>query len=115
MGIESVLNDEITVNKVITLNAVVLTAETTLWTPAAGKRFRLLGGLVSIGVAAANVILRDGTAGATIYIIPKAPLDTPTWLPWMGNGLASAALNNLLTGQGIATTTISGILFGREE
>jgi hypothetical protein len=98
-----------------TLNAVAIAAEATIWTPAAGKRFRLMGGLLSVGTAAANVVLKDNTAGATIAILPKAPLDTPFVLGPMGNGILSAAINNLLTATGIATTTISGTIWGTEE
>jgi hypothetical protein len=104
-----------TANKFVSLAAVAIGAEATLWTPAAGKKFRLMGGLVSIGTAAGNVTIRDGTALATILVLPKAGLDTPFALPPMGNGILSGAANRLLTGQGVATATISGFLFGTEE
>src|SRR6266851_3666394 len=51
-----------------TVNAVVITAAATLWTPAAGKRFRLMGFLLAQGVVTGAVTLADG--GSTIFIIP---------------------------------------------
>lgn len=102
---------------IVNLNAVSINAEAALWTPAAGKRFRLMGGLISVGTAAGNVILRDGTGLATILILPKAVLDDPFELPpqLFLNGILSGAINRVLTGQGVATATISGFLFGNEE
>lgn len=96
-------------------NAVAINAETTLWTPAAGKKFRIMGGILSVGGAAANVLLKDNTAGTTILIIPKTALDVAVPLPVMGNGVLSAAANNVLTATGIAATTLSGFIFGCEE
>lgn len=103
-----------------TLSAVAIGSEATIWTPAAGKRFRLLGGCVSIGTAAGNVTLKDNTAGTTILILPKAPVDTPFNLPPLtdgGNaqGIISAQGDNVLTATGAASATISGFLFGTEE
>jgi len=99
-----------------TLNAVAIGSEATIWTPAGGKKFRVMGGIVSVGVAAGNVLLKDNTAGTTIFIIPKAPLDTPIVLPAnIANGILSAAANNVLTATGVATATLSGTIFGTEE
>src|SRR5271166_7180262 len=78
------------------LNGVVITSETTIWTPAAGKKFRLMGGVLSVGVAAGNVVLKDNTGGTTILIIPAGALNTPFPLLGMGNGILSAAANNVL-------------------
>jgi hypothetical protein len=97
------------------LNAVAVGTETAIWTPTAGKKFRLMGAVVSVGTAAGNVVLKDGTAGTTILVIPKGPLDTPIVLPAMGNGILSAAANNLLTATGAASATLSGYVFGTEE
>lgn len=99
----------------VPLNAVAIGAEAALWTPTAGKKFRLMGGLISVGTAAGNVVLKDGTGLATILVLPKAALDTPFALPPMGNGILSGAINRVLTGTGVATATISGFVFGTEE
>lgn len=97
------------------LNAVAIGSEATIWTPSTGKKFRIQGGMISVGTAAGNVVLKDNTAGTTILTLPKAPLDTPFALPPMGNGILSATANNVLTATGVATATISGYVFGTEE
>lgn len=97
------------------LNAAAIGTEATIWTPAGGKKFRLMGFVFSAGVAAGNIVLKDNTAGATILVIPKAALDTPFISPPMGNGILSAAANNVLTATGVATETLSGFAFGTEE
>ncbi len=103
-----------TANKFITLSSVVITAETTIWTPAAGRKFRLMGFLLNQGVLTGNVTLKDNTAGGTIFIIPanSAGVAIPANF---GNGILSAAANNVLTATGVATETLSGTLFGTEE
>jgi hypothetical protein len=101
--------------KFIPLNAVSVNAEATLWTPASGKRFRLLGYSLAQGTAAGAVIIKDNTAGTTILIIPKNTLDIPQISPPMGKGILSAAPGNVLTGTGVATETLTGFLYGTEE
>lgn len=98
-----------------TLNAVVITTSTALWTPAAGKKFRLLGGMVSVGTAAGNVLIQDAVSGSTIFILPKQALDTVFYVGPFGNGILSAAANNALAAIGASTATISGTLWGTEE
>lgn len=103
--------------KFITLNAVSVATETTIWTPAAGKRFRLMGYVLTSGTVGGNVVLKDNTAGTTIGVIPFGAANatinvTP---PALGNGILSAAINNVLTATGTATQTLSGWLIGCEE
>lgn len=97
------------------LSAVLITAETTIWTPAAGKKFRLMGFMLTQGVIAGAITLRDNTAGTTILIIPQNTVGVVLISPPMGNGILSAAANNVLTAQGAATETITGFVFGTEE
>lgn len=101
--------------KVITLNAVVVTAETTIWTPAAGRRFRVLGYNLTGGVAAGNVLLKDNTAGTTILIVPFGTIGQNIPYSPPGNGILSAAANNVLTATGVSTQTLSGVIYGCEE
>src|SRR6266852_4126705 len=56
-----------TVYKIVT--AAVITAQATLWTPAAGKRFRLMGFLLAQGVVSGAVILTDNGIG--FFTIPQ--------------------------------------------
>lgn len=101
--------------KFITLNAVSVAAETTIWTPAAGRRFRLMGYVLEVGTIGGNVLLKDNTAGATVLIIPFGAANGVIQSPPMGNGILSAAVNNVLTATGVATQTLSGYVFGCEE
>lgn len=97
------------------LSAVVITTETTIWTPAAGKKFRLMGYCLAQGVATGAVTLKDNTAGATIMIIPPNTIGVAFCSNPMGNGILSATINNLLTATGASTETITGYVFGTEE
>ena len=97
------------------LNAVAIGTEAMIWTPTAGKKFRLMGFVLSVGTAAGNVVIKDNTAGTTILVLPKAVLDTPFISPPMGNGILSGTINFLLTATGVATATLSGFVFGTEE
>lgn len=102
--------------KIINLAAVGIASETIIWTPAAGRKFRLLGYKLTSGTVGGNVTLRDNTAGATILTIPFGAAAAPdTSPPNFGNGILSAVAGNVLTAQGAATQTLSGYLFGCEE
>jgi hypothetical protein len=94
-------------------SAVLITTETTIWTPASGKKFRLMGYHLVCSVAG-NIVLKDNTAGTTILVIPSAAGDGGTFV-MLGNGILSAAANNVLTATGPATGTLSGFVFGTEE
>jgi hypothetical protein len=102
-------------NKFISLNSVVITSETTIWTPAAGKKFRLMGFVLTGGVAAGNIVLKDNTGGSTILVIPVGTIGATIASPPMGNGIFSAAAGNVLTATGASTQTLSGYVFGTEE
>lgn len=97
------------------LSAVVITSETTIWTPAAGKKFRLMGYCLSQGVATGAVTLKDNTAGTTILILPANTIGVAFCSNFNGNGILSAAINNVLTATGASTETLTGYLFGTEE
>lgn len=97
------------------LNAVVITSETTIWTPGASKKFRLMGFCLAQGVATGAVTLKDNTAGSTILIIPPNTIGVTFVSPPMGNGILSAAQNNVLTATGASTETLTGYVFGTEE
>lgn len=94
-------------------NAVNVNAETTVWTPAASKKFRLMGVQLAASVAG-NIILRDNTAGTIIAIVPSAAGGAGVFVSF-GQGRLSAAANNVLTAQGPAGSTLSGTIFGAEE
>lgn len=97
------------------LTAVSIATETTIWTPVAGKKFRVMGFVLTSGVVGGNVVIKDNTAGTTILVIPFGAAAVPIISPDMGNGLLSAAANNVLTATGTATQTLSGYVYGTEE
>jgi hypothetical protein len=90
------------------------TAETTIWTPAAGKKFRLMGFLLSPG-AATTLTFKDNTGGTTIFAA-HGPIDTPIlFTPASSNGILSAAANNPLTVTRSIAATLDGTVYGTEE
>jgi hypothetical protein len=97
------------------LNAVSIAGETTIWTPGAGKKFRLMGYCLETGTVGGNVLLKDNTAGTTILIVPFGAANGVIVESGLGNGILSAAANNLLTATGTATQTLSGYVYGTEE
>lgn len=102
-------------NVFVTVNAVSIAAEATLWTPTSGKKFRLMGGLLTSTGAAGNIIVKDGSGGSTIFLIPNTLVGTPFLFNLPGNGLLSATANNLLRAIGVASQVLNGTLWGREE
>jgi hypothetical protein len=100
-------------NKVVNLNGVTITTIATVWTPASGLRFRLLGGSISVS-AAVSVLFEDNTAGVTVLRTPKLVQDTPFNFD-LGNGVLSGAADRVLKATGSAAATITGFLYGVEE
>jgi len=96
------------------LSAVTINTETTIWTPAAGKKFRLMGFFL-VGSAAGNITLKDNTGGTTKLVIPTPAGGAGIPAPPMGNGILSAAANNVLTATGSVNMTLSGFVYGTEE
>lgn len=98
------------------VNAVAVTAGTgfTAWTPAAGKKFRLMGAWLSSSAAAA-VIFGDNAIGTVIFRTPLLGAAGVFTLPWVGNGVLSALANNVLKIDVSAGSTLTGCVFGTEE
>jgi len=90
-----------------------------IWTPAAGKRFRLLGFSLAFSVAGSSTVAYtfvDGAPGASAPAVLRAsPPAGPAYvLTLPGNGYLSTAAGNSLLIQGPAAT-VTGTLFGCEE
>ena len=97
------------------VSAVTVTTITTLWTPASGKKFRLMGGTLSCSTAV-SILFEDNVGGATIFRTPKLLVDTPyTFEVKGGQGFLSAVANNVLKATSSAAGVITGTLFGIEE
>ncbi len=90
-----------------------LGAETAIWTPASGKKFRVMGWSIYSDTATA-ITLRDNTAGSVIYRT-GASANAPIHSPPFGNGILSTSANNVLTIQATTAATFSGTVFGTEE
>lgn len=101
-------------NKFIDMSAVAIGSIATVWTPTSGKKFRLMGGIVSVS-AAANVLFEDNAGGAFVFRLPKLLVDTPFAFTLGGNGFLSAAANNVLKATSSASASITGTLYGTEE
>jgi hypothetical protein len=99
----------------IDINGVAIGAETTIWTPGAGKKFRLLGMMLGSS-AGGTLTFRDGTGG-TVRWRQMIGTNAPLWVPWpgMGNGILSAAAGNVLTVQLSVAGNLTGTLLGTLE
>lgn len=96
------------------IDALAINSEATLWTPASGKKFRLMGGLVTCTGAAGNVTLKDGNNGSTVLMIPNTLVGTPIPLS-LGDGVLSSTANNNLRAVGTTLQVLNGTIWGREE
>lgn len=100
-----------------TIAAVAITAGTpvAVWTPAAGKKFRVLGFMLSLSVAG-SVILKDGgNANAEILRTPLMAAGVGLASPDLGRGVLGSAANGSLNLDASASGSVSGFVFGTEE
>jgi hypothetical protein len=95
-------------------SALAITSEATVWTPTTGKKFRLMGFVITQNTLTGDITVKDGSGGSTILTIPATPVGQPLAVP-LGQGILSAAANNLLRVIGASTETISGFVYGTEE
>lgn len=92
---------------------------TSIWTPASGKKFRLMGYWFSTSVAA-GLVFHDlaGIGGGGLMGCPS-PLHAAAGViqspPEIKNGLVSGAINNQLWIDATAATTLTGFVWGTEE
>jgi hypothetical protein len=94
--------------------AITAGTGTTIWTPAAGKKFRLMGYAISSSVAG-QLIFGDNAVGTVIARSPAVAAagiatDGGSWR----NGILSAAANNVLKLDG-PTGNVAGMVWGTEE
>lgn len=92
---------------------VAITAGTpaTIWTPASGKKFRLMGWtLISTVASVAGMIFKDDTTELWRIEIGRSTAANP-----IGNGKLSAAANNTLKLDLGDSGTVTGLVWGTEE
>jgi hypothetical protein len=85
----------------------------TVWTPATGKKVRLMGGYISVS-AAVSILFEDNAAGTTVFRTPKLLADTPFVFD-LGNGILLSHANDVLKATSSAAANLTGTLYGREE
>lgn len=95
------------------LSAVSIGSIATVWTPASGKKVRLMGGTISLS-AAASILFEDNSAGTTVWRTGKLLADTPYNFD-LGQGVLLAAANNVLKATSSASASVTGTLYGTEE
>jgi hypothetical protein len=96
------------------VSAVTISTIATVLTPSTGKKFRLLGGYISMS-ANASVLFEDNAALSTAkFRTPLLLANTPFYFD-LGKGMLSAAANNVLKATSSAAGAITGTLFYSEE
>lgn len=98
--------------KNIAAQAITAGTPVTLHTPTSGKKWRFLGGAVSLSVAG-SVIFKD--AGSEVLRTPLLAAGSGFPLPRLGNGLLSAAANNTFQLDTTANGNVSGFILLTEE
>jgi hypothetical protein len=99
------------------IDAVAVTAGTgaTVWTPASGKKFRLMGWSLSVSAAAA-LEFHDNAVGTVVL---QSPLLATAGLHEsrgeLGNGFLSGTADNVLKLDVTADAAVSGMVWGTEE
>jgi hypothetical protein len=109
--------DIFSATKFVDMAAVDISSIATVWTPATGKKFRLLGGQFSVS-AACSVLFEDNThsGNPTVFRTPLLSADTPFIFSMWGDGKLSSTANNVLKATAsTGTVAITGTLFGSEE
>jgi hypothetical protein len=94
--------------------AVVAGTGTVVWTPAAGKKFRLMGFALALSVAG-SIVFCDHVVATILFRTPALLAGTPFAGPPLGNGKLSALANNVLRLDVTAGGNVSGFVFGTEE
>ena len=93
--------------------AVVANTDTAVWTPAAGKKFRLLAMAFSYS-GTCSVAFKDGAGGPVIWRIQNP---AATVIPWPGkkNGYLSTTANNPLEVSATLGANLDATFWGNEE
>lgn len=97
------------------INAASINSIATVLTPTSGKKFRLLGGAISVS-SAASVLFEDNAAATANFIFrsPVLAVNTPFTFD-LGRGVASSTADNVLKATGSASANLTGTLYYTEE
>lgn len=89
------------------------TAETTVWTPASGKKWHLLR--MDLTASAQTVLtFKDNTAGTTVLVVELAA-NTPRAIDLGRIGLVSGAADRVLTVTRGTAAILNGFVAGNED
>jgi hypothetical protein len=99
--------------KVMNGQSLTLNTDAGIWTPAAGKRFRLMRITAWASVAAA-LLLKDGAAGTVIAATGVAAGGAPMVVDF-GQGILSGLADRVLNINPSASTVLWGVVMGTEE
>lgn len=95
--------------------AITAGTPVSVWTPASGKKFRILGYHLSNTVAG-SIIFKDGVSSPPeVFRTPIQAINTGTPSPPLGNGYLSSAANNQLWIDVTASGNVHGFVVGIEE
>lgn len=98
--------------KVVAAVAVTAATPVTIWTPTAGKKFRLMGFALSLSVAGFIKLI---DSAAEVFRTGAMPAGDGDEVLSLGNGVLSALANNTLKIDVSATGTVTGTVWGTEE
>lgn len=101
--------------KMIDAVAIVAGTPAVVWTPASGKKVRLLGWFLSSSAAAALEFQDSGAAGTVIAQTPLLAAAGVHLADRLGEGVILTAVNNTLKLDVTVNATVSGMVFGVEE
>lgn len=103
--------------KTLSRASIAAAGNSTIWTPAAGKKPRLMGGIITVSAAFIGSI-RFGTAGSGVV---KIPLETSSALTIMigpmDNGLIATNANDVIevNNASAGAVSVAAVLWGLEE
>lgn len=100
--------------KLISALVIVAGVPQAIWTPGAGKKFRLMGYALAGSVDSVLLLKDAATEIAPGRVTIKAANGTQINPP-IGNGVLSAVANNALNLDATVGSTVSGYVFGTEE
>lgn len=100
--------------KNVAAQAIAAGTPVTIWTPAAGRRFRLMGFCLSTTVAGA-IIFKYGAGNTEFLRTPLLVASTPFAMPLMGEGRMPGVADEVLKLDLTVTGNVSGFIFGMEE
>jgi hypothetical protein len=98
------------------VGTVALGSIATVWTPATGKKIRLMGMSISSS-AAVSILFEDNSAAAANFLFrtPFLVVGVPYTFDFGEKGILLSAANNVLKGTSSGAANVTGTVYGAEE